>query len=86
MSEELKLCIHVGPCFNCDGNDKNCNYYQLERTCTMARDEVSKDEMYPTYWFYCSECELSAQGYGFDYCPNCGARVVDVKEWTINEA
>lgn len=48
-----------------------------ERTCQMEGDPNSMDEMYPTYEFLCSACGGFARGQRFEYCPNCGAKVVE---------
>ena len=48
------------------------------RTCSMEhRPEYSDDELYPTESYPCSECGWIVNEGKPDYCPSCGAEVVD---------
>ena len=51
----------------------------IERpTCSMEyRPEWSGDEIYPTRAYECSECGHIVQDGKPDYCPGCGAEVVE---------
>lgn len=47
-------------------------------TCSMEhRPEYSGDELYPTESYQCSECGWIVNEGKPDYCPSCGAEVVD---------
>ena len=47
-------------------------------TCWMIYDEeASGDELYPTEAYHCSECGKWVYAGKPNYCPSCGARVVD---------
>ena len=51
------------------------NDYVPERTCQQVITEYN-DGLMPPFIAYCSEC--GAQwGYTPNYCPNCGARVIE---------
>ena len=44
---------------------------RAERTCHDTAPEGAE-------WFMCSECEKGTyEVYEYDYCPNCGAKVVE---------
>ena len=49
---------------------------RAERTCRMEyNEEWSRDELYPTECYNCSECgHMTFDGVP-TFCPNCGARV-----------
>ncbi|MEG0303927.1 hypothetical protein [Gordonibacter sp.] len=53
--------------------------YAPEITCGLVRDEDSCDELYPSYSYECTECgeEYCGPEEEYQYCPNCGAKVVD---------
>ena len=47
-------------------------------TCSMEyRPEYSDDELYPTEAYMCSECWHIVPDGKPDYCPSCGAEVID---------
>ena len=51
---------------------------RAERTCHMEYNEDwSGDELYPTEAYQCSECGRITQEGLPNYCPSCGAKVVD---------
>lgn len=48
------------------------------RTCSMEyRPEYSGDEIYPTEVYKCSKCGWFVNEGKPDYCPSCGAEVLD---------
>ena len=48
------------------------------RRCSMKyRPEYSDDELYPTEAYMCSECGHIVPDGKPDYCPSCGAEVLD---------
>ena len=48
-----------------------------ERECRLAIDRKSEDELFPSYDISCSACgESYFGGDVYNYCPNCGAKVV----------
>ena len=52
--------------------------YVPERTCRMEyNEEWSGDELYPTECYNCSECHYMTSDGMPNYCPNCGAKVVE---------
>ena len=58
------------------------DHYFRERTCHMTRDidypcveEGCKRLMFPKW--ICSECEWDKLGEKPNYCPNCGAKVME---------
>lgn len=47
-------------------------------TCSMEyRPEYSGDEIYPTEVYRCSKCGWFVNEGKPDYCPSCGAEVID---------
>lgn len=71
MSEK-KPCIHKCVCDLCDIDPEDCGYYEAEKTCHYRR--VIKG--YYEDW----ECDVcgNVENQGIkNYCPNCGAKVVD---------
>ena len=51
---------------------------RAEHTCTMEYNlEYSADEFYPTMAFECSECGHVVIDGIPNYCPNCGAKVME---------
>lgn len=54
---------------------------RAERTCSMEYSEDwSGDELYPTVAYQCSVCGHITQEGLPDYCPRCGAKVVESDE------
>lgn len=51
-----------------------------ERTCRMTLKSDDCSEIYPVYWYVCSECGKTCEGDedepSYPICPNCGAKVV----------
>ncbi len=86
MTNELKSCIHAELCVDgCDLDEiTECEYYRAERTC---HDVLADDEQF----FRCSQCgcevmlheEVHTRTWNalwageLNYCPNCGAKVVE---------
>lgn len=53
-------------------------YYKPERTCHAISDYIVKADGDEIYWYDgCSECEVRMGEPLPNYCPNCGAKVVD---------
>lgn len=51
---------------------------ESRRTCSMEyRPEYSGDEIYPTEVYKCSKCGWFVNEGKPDYCPSCGAEVID---------
>lgn len=51
---------------------------RTERTCRMEYNEkASGDEIYPTEAYTCSLCRCVTLDGKPNYCPNCGAKVVE---------
>ena len=66
------------------GKDKAIEAWntRAERTCRMTHEWVRPceedgcDRLHVVQWT-CSECEFDFEGARPNYCPNCGAKVVD---------
>lgn len=48
-----------------------------ERTCRNDLKDSDRRNMWPIPHFKCSSCGGFFASYDFDYCPSCGAKVVD---------
>ena len=49
---------------------------RAERTCHNALKESDYGGVWPIPHFKCSSCGVMLAFYEFDYCPQCGAKVV----------
>lgn len=50
---------------------------RAERTCHNALKESDYGGVWPIPHFKCSSCGVMLAFYEFDYCPQCGAKVVE---------